>query len=130
MRIIDNLKDGYEILKKNNISSYKIDCEILMSQTLSISREEVLLNLHEEKSLNSMQNKIDYKTFIAMRCWKPRASEVIKDIINFGPNEMILLPLYPQFSYSTSGSSINEWKDVCKKNKYNIKTSTIFSSES
>ena len=45
MKIIDNLKDGYEILKKNNITSYKIDCEILMSQTLSISREEVLLNL-------------------------------------------------------------------------------------
>ena len=34
MKIIDNLKDGYEILKENNISSYKIDCEILMSQTL------------------------------------------------------------------------------------------------
>ena len=45
MKIIDNLRDGYEILKNNNISSYKIDCEILMSQTLSISREEVLLNL-------------------------------------------------------------------------------------
>ena len=45
MKIIDNLRDGYEILRKNNISSYKIDCEILMSQTLSISREEVLLNL-------------------------------------------------------------------------------------
>ena len=47
MKIIDNLKDGYEILKKNNISSYKIDCEILMSQTLNISREEVLLNLEK-----------------------------------------------------------------------------------
>jgi len=47
MKIIDNLKDGYEILKENNISSYKIDCEILMSQTLRISREEVLLNLEK-----------------------------------------------------------------------------------
>ena len=27
MKIIDNLKDGYEILKKNNITSYKIDCD-------------------------------------------------------------------------------------------------------
>lgn len=45
MKILDNLKDGYEILKANKISSYKIDCEILMSQTLNISREEVLLNL-------------------------------------------------------------------------------------
>ena len=48
MKIIDNLKDGYQILKENNISSYKIDCEILMSQTLDISREEVLLNLEKE----------------------------------------------------------------------------------
>ena len=48
MKIIDNLKDGYQILKRNNILSYKIDCEILMSQTLNISREEVLLNLEKE----------------------------------------------------------------------------------
>ncbi len=47
MKILDNLRDGCEILKANNISSYKIDCEILMSQTLCISREEVLLNLHK-----------------------------------------------------------------------------------
>ena len=48
MRIMDNLKDGCKILKENNISSYKIDCEILMSQTLNISREEVLLSLNKE----------------------------------------------------------------------------------
>ena len=48
MKIIDNLKDGHKILKGNNILSYKIDCEILMSQTLNISREEVLLNLEKE----------------------------------------------------------------------------------
>ena len=48
MKVIDNLKDGHEILKRNNISSYIIDCEILMSQSLNISREEVLLNLEKE----------------------------------------------------------------------------------
>ena len=48
MKIIDNLKDGCKILKGNNISSYIVDCEILMSQTLNISREEVLLNLEKE----------------------------------------------------------------------------------
>ena len=45
MKISDYLIDGNKILKENGILSYKIDCEILMSQTLSISREEVLLNL-------------------------------------------------------------------------------------
>tara|TARA_B100001939_G_scaffold317983_1_gene305056 strand:+ start:442 stop:1281 length:840 start_codon:yes stop_codon:yes gene_type:complete len=48
MKIIDGLKNGYEILKESHISSYQIDCEILMSQTFNISREEVLLNLEKE----------------------------------------------------------------------------------
>ncbi len=34
-----------------------------------------------EKSLNSMQNKIDYKTFIAMRCWHPRAEQTDTEVI-------------------------------------------------
>ena len=55
MKIIDNLKDGHQILKGNNIPSYKIDCEILMSQTLNISREEVLLSL--EKDIKKEERK-------------------------------------------------------------------------
>jgi len=35
------------------------------------------------------------------------------------------LPLYPQFSAATSGSSINEWNDLCKKENYKVKTKTI-----
>ncbi len=92
------------------------------SPILELTKKQAL---ELEKSLNFNQKEINYKTFIIMRCWKPRASEVIKDIINFEPNEVILLPLYPQFSYSTSGSSISEWKDVCSKKNYKIKTSTI-----
>ena len=51
MKILNNLKEGGEILKRNNISSYKIDCEILMSKTLNISREDVLLNLEKNFTL-------------------------------------------------------------------------------
>jgi ferrochelatase len=35
------------------------------------------------------------------------------------------MPLYPQYSAATSGSSIKEWNDICLKNKYKVKTSTI-----
>ena len=35
------------------------------------------------------------------------------------------MPLYPQYSAATSGSSIKEWHEVCDKNKFNVKTSTI-----
>ena len=75
MKIIDNLKDGYEILKINNISSYKIDCEILMSQTLNISREQVILNL--EKSIKK-QERLKYINFLNRR----KKNEPIAYIIN------------------------------------------------
>ncbi len=78
-----------------------------------------------EKKLNDNNNKNKYKCFVVMRCWHPRADKVINDVKNFGPEEVILLPLYPQFSAATSGSSIKEWQDVCKKNDFKTKTSII-----
>jgi len=78
-----------------------------------------------ETNLNQTQTEDEYKCFIIMRCWNPRAKDVIKDVRLYNPNEVILMPLYPQYSAATSGSSIKEWKDICKKNNYNVKTSTI-----
>jgi ferrochelatase len=78
-----------------------------------------------EKKLNKSQSIDEYKCFVVMRCWHPRAREVIKNVQSYNPNEVVLMPLYPQYSAATSGSSIKEWKDVCKKNDYKIKTSTI-----
>ena len=78
-----------------------------------------------ENNLNKVEDENEYKCFVVMRCWHPRAEEVIKDVITFNPGEVVLLPLYPQFSAATSGSSIKEWNDICKKNSYRTKTSTI-----
>jgi len=78
-----------------------------------------------ETKLNQTQTKDEYKCYIIMRCWNPRAKDVIKDVRLYGPEEVILMPLYPQYSAATSGSSIKEWKEVCKKNNYHVKTSTV-----
>ena len=92
------------------------------SPILKLTREQS--NALEIK-LNQTQEEDEYKCFIIMRCWNPRAKEVIKDVQLYGPDEVVLMPLYPQYSAATSGSSIKEWKDVCKKNNYHVKTSTI-----
>jgi len=88
-----------------------------------------ILKLTKEQSeaLETKLNQTDdeYKCFIVMRCWNPRANDVIKDVQLFNPEEVILMPLYPQYSAATSGSSIKEWENVCKKNNYQVKTSTI-----
>ena len=76
-----------------------------------------------EKSLE--QETDDYKCFIVMRCWNPRAEDVIKKVKDFNPEQIILLPLYPQYSNATSGSSIKEWLDVCKKEDLKTETKII-----
>ena len=76
-----------------------------------------------EKTLK--QETDEYKCFIVMRCWNPRAIDVIKKVREFNPQQTILLPLYPQYSNATSGSSIKEWLDVCKKENLNTKTKII-----
>ena len=93
MKIIDSLKDGYEILKVNKISSYKVDCEILMSQTLNISRERVLLNL--EKKINKKERQ-KYINLVNRR----KKNEPIAYIVNnkdfwrdkFITNKSVLIP--------------------------------------
>jgi len=93
-----------------------------------IGNKSPILELTQEQA-TSLEKKLsvkgDYKCFVVMRCWHPRAIDIIKKVKVFNPEEIILLPLYPQFSAATSGSSINEWNDLCKKENYKVKTKTI-----
>lgn len=50
-----------------------------------------------------------YKVFVAMRHAHPFIEEVVKDVKAFQPHELVLLPLYPQFSTTTTGSAFKEW---------------------
>ena len=93
-----------------------------------IGNKSPILELTQQQSEsleNNLKKEGDYKCFVVMRCWHPRASEVIKQVKEYNPKEIILLPLYPQYSASTSGSSINEWNDLCEKENYKVKTKII-----
>ncbi len=93
-----------------------------------IGNKSPILELTEKQAQKLQENllkKGDYKCFVVMRCWNPRASDIIKKVKEYDPKEIILLPLYPQFSATTSGSSIREWNEVCKKENYVVKTKTI-----
>jgi len=49
---------------------------------------------------------IEAKTYVGMRYWKPFTEDAIEAIKRDGINRLVVLPLYPQFSISTSGSSL------------------------
>jgi len=56
-----------------------------------------------------------YRVFYAMRHWHPRAIVVSAEVKAWKPNEVVLLPLYPQFSGTTTGSSLADWRDAATR---------------
>tara|TARA_B100001093_G_scaffold515093_1_gene590621 strand:- start:15 stop:1049 length:1035 start_codon:yes stop_codon:yes gene_type:complete len=111
------------------ISSRRAPIAKKIYQELGGSSPILKLTIDQAKALEEKLNRnnefSEYRCFIVMRCWHPRAENVIKDVKKYNPDEVILMPLYPQYSAATSGSSIKEWKNICKKNNFNTKTSTI-----
>ncbi|MCC7046662.1 MAG: ferrochelatase [Alphaproteobacteria bacterium] len=51
----------------------------------------------------------DARAFVAMRYWHPLTGETARAVAAWNPTEVVLLPLYPQFSGTTSGSSLKCW---------------------
>jgi protoporphyrin/coproporphyrin ferrochelatase len=57
---------------------------------------------------------VEAKCFIAMRYWHPLTGETARQVAAFAPDEVVLLPLYPQFSTTTTGSSLKAWRKAYK----------------
>ena len=53
---------------------------------------------------------VDARCFVAMRYWHPFTREAIAELRAAQCDEVVLLPLYPQYSSTTTGSSLNEWQ--------------------
>jgi protoporphyrin/coproporphyrin ferrochelatase len=53
---------------------------------------------------------MDARCFVAMRYWHPFTAEAIEKLRAAECDEIVLLPLYPQYSSTTTGSSLNEWR--------------------
>jgi ferrochelatase len=52
----------------------------------------------------------DTRVFVAMRYWRPFARETAAAVKAWAPDRIVLLPLYPQFSTTTTGSSLDDWR--------------------
>ena len=68
-----------------------------------------------EQQADALQNRlraddIDAHCFVAMRYWHPFTAEAVEQLRTANCDEVVLLPLYPQYSSTTTGSSLNEWR--------------------
>lgn len=80
------------------------------------------LNDNTQKQVDALETLLkkeglDARVFMAMRYAPPMTEEVVKNVLSFSPDEVVLLPLYPQFSTTTTESSLVEWKKYALKSK-------------
>ena len=66
-----------------------------------------------EAALKAMGHEA--RCFIAMRCWHPFTAEAVAGVKAYQPERVVLLPLYPQFSTTTTESSLKEWSKLARQ---------------
>lgn len=83
-----------------------------------IGGKSPLLELTQQQAL-ALERRLNefghYKVFIAMRYWHPFTAEAMEQVRASGATSVVLLPLYPQYSRTTSTSSLAEWKRLAPK---------------
>ncbi|SKA06415.1 ferrochelatase [Enhydrobacter aerosaccus] len=60
----------------------------------------------------SQGNHHEWRGYVCMRYWHPLTDAVVKSVARFAPDRIVLLPLYPQFSTTTTASSFRAWHKV------------------
>jgi ferrochelatase len=89
-----------------------------------------LLELTQEQAealeavLNA-EGAVEAKVFIAMRYWHPLSDAAAAAVKAWGPDEVLLLPLYPQFSTTTTGSSMLAWDKAAGRAGVTAPTTTL-----
>lgn len=84
---------------------------------------------HTQSQAKELEKKLsahgDYKIFVSMRYWHPQSSVVARNVQQYDPDHIILLPLYPQYSTTTTASSFEDWDKQCDQIKFKKPTSKV-----
>lgn len=65
------------------------------------------------------------RVFIAMRYWHPMSDETARAVLDFDPETIILLPLYPQYSTTTTASSLRVWREAAARIGLDVPTRLV-----
>jgi len=60
----------------------------------------------------SQGNTDEWRGYVCMRYWHPMTERVVQSVKRYAPDRIVLLPLYPQYSTTTTGSSFKAWKEA------------------
>ncbi len=72
-----------------------------------------------------LREDFDARVTVAMRYWHPLTAVAVREMERHGPGEVVLLPLYPQYSRTTTGSSLHEWGRQFHPNGWNPRVQVV-----
>ncbi len=73
------------------------------------------LTQDQARALELAMPEHDVRCFIAMRYWHPMSDAAAREVRDWNPDQVILLPLYPQYSTTTTGSSFTAWREAAAR---------------
>jgi ferrochelatase len=85
--------------------------EETLNQKSAVSSQQSISS-HPSFTKRGNQEGVSFKVYVGMRYWHPFIEDVISEIYNDGIRKLIALSLYPQYSVTTSGSSLSKFKEV------------------
>jgi protoporphyrin/coproporphyrin ferrochelatase len=112
----------------------------LLAKFIAARREKVAAGMYAElgggspllpntqaqaAALTAALNDPGARVFIAMRYWHPLTEATVREVKAFAPDRIVLLPLYPQFSTTTTGSSVRAWTRAAHAAGLQAPTATI-----
>ena len=78
------------------------------------------LTMRQARALqDALAGRMNCRVAVAMRYWHPMTAQAVQTIRESGVERVLLLPLYPQYSKTTTGSSVNEWRRVLRQQRAN-----------
>ena len=75
-----------------------------------------LTNRQARALASTLEPNFDARVVVAMRYWHPLTEEAIAQLRGESLEQLILLPLYPHYSFATTGSSLKEWQRLYRSN--------------
>jgi protoporphyrin/coproporphyrin ferrochelatase len=66
-----------------------------------------------------------HRCFVAMRYWNPTSEQTAREVADFGADEVVCLPLYPQFSTTTTASSLAAWHAAASRCRIECPTRVV-----
>jgi len=76
-----------------------------------------LLTERQARALEkSLAPHVDAKCFVAMRYWNPLTAHAVREVNAWNAPDLVLLPMYPHYSFATTSSSLKEWRRLYRPN--------------